>query len=154
MCPYQALTIRRALEGLAHDHDAVFHPVSLHSLWAAAGRGLPRTCVNTLVIFFWPLGCGMGRTGPLWSGERLHGIAMFADRLLGSRLDRPHPALSWALTCGYVNFCWIFFRAGNCPGRRWPCAGPLRGVRSVRWQKSLPPPFRCRRLPGLDATWR
>lgn len=33
--------------------------------------------------------------------------------LLGSRLDRLHPALSWALTFGYVNFCWIFFRAGS-----------------------------------------
>lgn len=41
------------------------------------------------------------------------GSPWWPTRLLGSRLDRLHPALSWALTFGYVNFCWIFFRAGS-----------------------------------------
>ena len=43
----------------------------------------------------------------------LHGIAMVADRLLGSRLEKVHPALSWAVTFAYVNLCWIFFRADS-----------------------------------------
>lgn len=52
-----------------------------------------------------------------WKGWHMTMTRFFTRYLYiplgGSRLDRLHPALSWALTFGYVNFCWIFFRAGS-----------------------------------------
>ena len=109
--PYQALTIRGFWKGW-HMTMTRFFTRYLYIPLGGSRRGLPRTCVNTLVIFLASgLWHGADWSFVVWGG--LHGIAMVADRLLGSRLDRLHPALSWALTFGYVNFCWIFFRAGS-----------------------------------------
>lgn len=112
--PYQALTIRGFWKGW-HMTMTRFFTRYLYIPLGGSRRGVPRTCVNTLVIFLASgLWHGADWSFVVWGG--LHGIAMVADRLLGSRLDRLHPALSWALTFGYVNFCWIFFRAGQRPG--------------------------------------
>lgn len=110
--PYQALTIRGFWKGWhmtmtrfftrylyiplggspagAARLDLCQHPGDLFGLWAVAWGGL--------VL------CGLGRAA--WDR---HGGRPPA----GQPLDRLHPALSWALTFGYVNFCWIFFRAGS-----------------------------------------
>ncbi|MFR4757274.1 MAG: MBOAT family O-acyltransferase [Evtepia gabavorous] len=151
--PYQALTIRGFWKGW-HMTMTRFFTRYLYIPLGGSRRGLPRTCVNTLVIFLASgLWHGADWSFVVWGG--LHGIAMVADRLdwaagrTGSTLHAVLGAgpLGASISAGFSS-------GPAVSGRRWPCAGPLRGVRSVRWQKSLPPPFRCRRLPGLDATWR
>ena len=41
----------------------------------------------------------------------LHGLGQVAERLWGSRRERLPAALRWALTFGFVNVAWVFFRA-------------------------------------------
>ena len=109
--PYQALTIRGFWQGW-HITMTRFFTRYLYIPLGGSRRGTGRTCVNTMIIFLASgLWHGADWSFVVWGG--LHGIAMVAERLLGSRLERLHPALSWALTFAYVNFCWIFFRAAS-----------------------------------------
>lgn len=109
--PYQALTIRGFWKGW-HMTMTRFFTRYLYIPLGGSRRGMGRTCVNTLVIFLASgLWHGADWSFVVWGG--LHGLAMVADRLLGRGVDRLHPVLSWAITFGYVNFCWIFFRAGT-----------------------------------------
>lgn len=149
--PYQALTIRGFWKGW-HMTMTRFFTRYLYIPLGGSRRGLPADlCQHPGDLF--------GLWAVAWGGLVLCGLGRAAWDRHGGRPPAGQPAgpappcASWALTFGYVNFCWIFFRAGSVREALAMC-GPLRGVRSVRWQKSLPPPFRCRRLPGLDATWR
>lgn len=109
--PYQALTIRGFWKGW-HMTMTRFFTRYLYIPLGGSRRGTGRTCVNTLIIFLASgLWHGADWSFVVWGG--LHGVAMVADRLLGSRVEKLHPVLSWGLTFGYVNFCWIFFRAGS-----------------------------------------
>ena len=109
--PYQALTIRGFWKGW-HITMTRFFTRYLYIPLGGSRKGTSRTCVNTIIIFLASgLWHGADWSFVVWGG--LHGIAMVADRLLGSRLEKVHPALSWAATFAYVNLCWIFFRADS-----------------------------------------
>lgn len=109
--PYQALTIRGFWKGW-HITMTRFFTRYLYIPLGGSRKGTSRTCVNTMIIFLASgLWHGADWSFVVWGG--LHGIAMVADRLLGSRLEKVHPALSWAVTFAYVNLCWIFFRADS-----------------------------------------
>lgn len=109
--PYQALTIRGFWKGW-HITMTRFFTRYLYIPLGGSRKGTSRTCVNTIIIFLASgLWHGADWSFVVWGG--LHGIAMVADRLLGSRLEKVHPALSWAVTFAYVNLCWIFFRADS-----------------------------------------
>lgn len=150
--PYQALTIRGFWKGW-HMTMTRFFTRYLYIPLGGSRRGLPRTCVNTLVIFLASgLWHGADWSFVVWGG--LHGIAMVADPPAGQPAGPAPPCAVLGADLWVCQFLLDLLPGRAASGRRWPCAGPLRGVRSVRWQKSLPPPFRCRRLPGLDATWR
>ena len=109
--PYQALTIRGFWKGW-HITMTRFFTRYLYIPLGGSRKGTSRTCVNTIIIFLASgLWHGADWSFVVWGG--LHGIAMVADRLLGSRLEKVHPALSWTVTFAYVNLCWIFFRADS-----------------------------------------
>lgn len=77
-------------------------------------KGLARTCVNTLIVFFisgiWH---GASQTFILWG--LMHGVALVLYKLFKRRVDSWHPALGWILTFAFVNVTWAFFRA-DTPG--------------------------------------
>ncbi|MDY3014798.1 MAG: MBOAT family O-acyltransferase [Evtepia sp.] len=107
--PYQALTIGQFWKGW-HRTMTRFFTRYVYIPLGGSRRGTAVTCRNIMIIFLLSgLWHGADWSFVLWGG--LHGAAMVADRLLGKRVERLHPALSWALTFGFVTFCWVFFRA-------------------------------------------
>ena len=72
-----------------------------------------------MTIFSCPVcGTGQGWRFLIWGG--LHGIAMVIQRLWGDRKFLPKP-MAWLFTFLFVNFAWVFFRAG----RVRKAAGPV-----------------------------
>ena len=73
-------------------------------------KGVGRTYLNILIVFlvsgFWH---GAGWTFIFWGG--LHGLAQIVERLWGKGRDRLPKILRWAMTFGFVNLAWVFFRA-------------------------------------------
>lgn len=73
-------------------------------------KGAGRTYVNILIVFLVSgLWHGTGWTFLVWGG--FHGLAQIVERAWGKdRDDLPRP-LRWALTFGFINAAWVFFRA-------------------------------------------
>lgn len=78
-------------------------------------RGLPRQCLNILIVFLVSgLWHGADVTFVIWGG--LHGVYLVAETLLfrrGELSSRPGRALYRALTLALVCFAWVFFRASS-----------------------------------------
>lgn len=109
--PYQALTIGKFWKGW-HMTMTRFFTRYVYIPLGGSRRGTVVTCRNIMIIFLLSgLWHGADWSFVLWGG--LHGAAMVVDRLLGKRVERLHPVLSWALTFAFVTFCWVFFRAEN-----------------------------------------
>lgn len=84
--------------------DYVYFPLG------GSRKGEIHACVNVMIVFFI---CGM------WHGASwmfiiwgvMHGVALVINRLWKkTNIELPR-WLSWAITFGFVNFAWIFFRA-------------------------------------------
>ena len=77
-------------------------------------KGKLRTYLNVLLTFviggFWH---GAGWTFVLWGF--LHGLGNIFNRLWGSTHFRLGRMLAWVTTFGFVNVCWVFFRAKSLP---------------------------------------
>lgn len=72
-------------------------------------KGAWRTYGNILAVFVISgLWHGAGWTFIIWG--LLHGCGQIVERLAGHRLPLPKP-IAWALTFGFVNVAWVFFRA-------------------------------------------
>lgn len=73
-------------------------------------KGTGRTYINILIVFLVSgLWHGTGWTFLVWGG--LHGLAQVAERAWGKGRDKLPRLLRWALTFGFVNAAWVFFRA-------------------------------------------
>jgi alginate O-acetyltransferase complex protein AlgI len=73
-------------------------------------KGTRRTYGNILLVYLVSgLWHGAGWSFVAWG--LLHGLGQVAERLWGSRRERLPAALRWALTFGFVNVAWVFFRA-------------------------------------------
>ena len=109
--PYQALTIGSFWKRW-HMTMTRFFTGYLYLPLGGSRRGTVCTCRNIMIVFLVSgLWHGANWTFVLWGG--LHGCAMVLDRLLGHRIQKLHPALTWAVTFAFVCFCWIFFRASS-----------------------------------------
>lgn len=81
-------------------------------------KGIPRTCVNILIVFLVSgLWHGANWTFILWG--MLHGIMQVGERLMtASKNKQPAAALrpvKWLLTFTFVTFAWSIFRAESIP---------------------------------------
>lgn len=73
-------------------------------------KGLPRTCLNLMVVFLVSgLWHGAGWLFILWGA--LHGLMSVLYRIFRKQFDGLHPALSWLITFLFVVVAWVFFRA-------------------------------------------
>lgn len=107
--PYKALTIGQFWK-CWHMTMTRFFTRYLYIPLGGSRNGTLPTCLNILIVFLLSgLWHGANWTFVIWGA--LHGSAMVADRLWGKHMDKLHPALSWGLTFGFVNLCWVFFRA-------------------------------------------
>ena len=72
--------------------------------------GTARTCRNILLVYLISgLWHGAGWTFLVWGA--LHGLGQVIERLWGPGRDRLPRWARWALTFGFVNLAWVFFRA-------------------------------------------
>ena len=72
--------------------------------------GTARTCRNILLVYLISgLWHGAGWTFLVWGA--LHGLGQVIERLWGRGRDRLPRWAQWALTFGFVNLAWVFFRA-------------------------------------------
>ncbi len=86
-----------------------FFRVCVYFPLGGSRKGLPRTCLNIMIIFLLSgLWHGAGWTFVLWGA--LHGGAMVVERLLRGRVKLPR-WLGWLLTFLFVNVAWVYFRA-------------------------------------------
>ena len=77
-------------------------------------KGAGRTCLNILAIYLISgLWHGAGWTFLVWGA--LHGLAQIFERAWGPGRDQLPRPLRWALTFGFVNAAWVFFRAPGIP---------------------------------------
>jgi len=107
--PYKALTISQFWKGW-HMTMTRFFTRYLYIPLGGSRHGTLPTCLNIMIVFLASgLWHGANWTFVIWGA--LHGSAMVADRLWGKRMANIHPVLSWGLTFGFVNLCWVFFRA-------------------------------------------
>lgn len=73
-------------------------------------KGLPRTCLNLMIIFVVSgLWHDAGWLFLLWG--LLHGLASVAYRLCHKRYDKLPSPIRWLLTFAFVSLTWVFFRA-------------------------------------------
>lgn len=122
--PYRALTIGGFWKGW-HMTMTRFFTRYLYIPLGGNRKGQARTCLNILIIFLVSgLWHGANWTFVIWGG--LHGLAMVLERLLGRRVERLHPVLSWGITFSFVNFCWVFFRAESLSGAVAMCKAVAR----------------------------
>jgi alginate O-acetyltransferase complex protein AlgI len=102
-------------------------------------KGKVRTYLNVLVTFalggFWH---GAGWTFVVWG--LLHGVANVFHRLwegANARLIRP---LAWIVTFGFINVCWVFFRAKTLTDAIGVLKG-MAGLNGLALPKSLAGPL-------------
>ena len=77
-------------------------------------KGTARAYGNILIVFLVSgLWHGAGWTFLIWGG--LHGLGQVLERVWGKGREKLPGLLRWALTFGFVNVAWVFFRA---PGVR------------------------------------
>lgn len=75
-------------------------------------KGKVRTCINVMVVFAMSgLWHGAGWTFVIWGC--LHGVASVFHRIFHRRIDKLPIWLTTLVTFGFVNFAWVFFRAGD-----------------------------------------
>lgn len=75
-------------------------------------KGTARTYLNIMIVYL---------VSGIWHGANwtfifwgiCHGLFCVISRHFKSRIDKLHPALNWAVTFGFVNLMWIFFRANS-----------------------------------------
>lgn len=108
--PYKALSIRD-FWGRWHVTLSRFFRQCVYIPLGGSRCGMWVTCRNIMIIFLLSgLWHGAGWSFLIWGG--LHGAAMVLQRLWGDRRSLPKPA-AWLLTFLFVNFAWVFFRAGR-----------------------------------------
>lgn len=74
-------------------------------------RGIKRTCINIMIVFFLSgLWHGANWTYIVWG--LMHGLLMVIERLTGKIIEKVRIA-GWLFTFVFVNVAWIFFRADN-----------------------------------------
>lgn len=73
-------------------------------------KGLTRTCINTMIVFFisgfWH---GADWTFVVWGV--MHGVFLVLERLFAKPLAKVPGFIKWLYTFCFVNFAWVFFRA-------------------------------------------
>lgn len=112
--PYQALTIRGFWKGW-HMTMTRFFTRYLYIPLGGSRRGLPRTCVNTLVIFLASgLWHGADWSFVVWGG--LHGIAMVADPPAGQPAGPAPPCAVLGADLWVCQFLLDFLPGRQCPG--------------------------------------
>ncbi len=108
--PYRALSIQD-FWGRWHITLSRFFRQCVYIPLGGSRRGMWITCRNIMTIFLLSgLWHGAGWRFLIWGG--LHGIAMVIQRLWGDRKFLPKP-MTWLFTFLFVNFAWVFFRAGR-----------------------------------------
>lgn len=78
-------------------------------------KGTGRTYLNILIVYLASgLWHGAGWTFLIWGA--LHGLGQIIERAWGPGRDNLPKLLRWALTFGFVNGAWVFFRAPSASG--------------------------------------
>ncbi len=107
--PYKSLNIREFWQRW-HITLSRFLTNYIYFPLGGSRKGLPRTCLNLLIVFLLSgLWHGAGWLFLLWG--LMHGIASVMYRLFRKQYDALHPALQWILTFTFVMIAWVFFRA-------------------------------------------
>ena len=107
--PYKSLNIREFWQRW-HMTLSRFLTNYIYFPLGGSRKGLPRTCLNLLIVFLVSgLWHGAGWLFLLWG--LMHGIASVLYRLFRKQYDTLHPALQWIMTFTFVVIAWIFFRA-------------------------------------------
>lgn len=109
--PYKSLNIREFWQRW-HITLSRFLTNYIYFPLGGSRKGLPRTCLNLLVVFLISgLWHGAGWLFLLWG--LMHGIASVLYRLFRKQYDGLHPALQWIMTFTFVMIAWVFFRAAS-----------------------------------------
>ena len=107
--PYKSLNIREFWQRW-HMTLSRFLTNYIYFPLGGSRKGLPRTCLNLLIVFLVSgLWHGAGWLFLLWG--LMHGIASVLYRLFRKQYDTLHPSLQWIMTFTFVVIAWIFFRA-------------------------------------------
>lgn len=108
--PYQALSVRD-FWGRWHITLSRFFRRCVYFPLGGNREGTAAACRNVMIVFLLSgLWHGAGWGFLVWGA--LHGLAQVAERLLGGKISLLKP-LAWALTFGFVNLAWVFFRADS-----------------------------------------
>ena len=75
-------------------------------------KGMTRTCINTLIVFFvsgvWH---GANWTFILWGC--LHGVLMVAEKCFRTQVKKIPSVVNWVITFLFVSVTWVIFRADS-----------------------------------------
>lgn len=122
--PYQALSVRDFWSRW-HITLSRFFRRCVYFPLGGSREGAAAACRNVMIVFLLSgLWHGAGWGFLVWGA--LHGLAQVLERLLGGRISLPKP-LAWALTFGFVNLAWVFFRADSLDQALTLLSGLFRG---------------------------
>lgn len=107
-------------------------------------KGKIRTYLNIMIIFLLSgLWHGAAWTYILWGA--LHGAANCLNRIFKKQWDKLNAVLSWALTFGFVNAAWVFFRASTIQ-EAWKLLCKIARMQSTHISNEL---IECFRIPEI-----
>ncbi len=107
-------------------------------------KGKIRTYLNIMLIFLISgLWHGAAWTYILWGA--LHGVANCLNRIFKKQWDKLNAVLSWALTFGFVNATWVFFRASTIE-EAWKLLCKIARMQSTHISNGL---IKCFRIPEI-----
>lgn len=107
--PYKALTITDFWKRW-HITLTRFFTRYIYIPLGGSKKGVARTYLNTFIVFLASgLWHGANWTFVLWGV--LHGTACIITKIFSKKIEKLHPVFNWAVTFGFVNLTWIYFRA-------------------------------------------